>query len=74
MRQSEWAVLNAVKAAADERGRASLDKHALARATGYSASICCNARTRLVQLGLLRKIGFSRPTLLQVVEVPDGQT
>ena len=68
MRDVERAVLSAIIAAADSRGRVVLDKQDLARATGFSPSICCNARTRLIQLKRIRKIGFSRPMVLQLIE------
>jgi len=64
---AELAVLSTLRAAADSRGRASLCKQTLARATGLTPSICCNARTSLIKRKLIRKIGFSHPMVIQLI-------
>ena len=68
LRPSEQAVLSAYIAETNTSGRRrlTLSKHDLARMTGFPSGQCCNARRSLVERGLLRKVGFSQPMVVEV--------
>lgn len=62
----EDAVFAALCKHACPRGRVQIDKHAIAKEVGEPHWRCCDARTRLLKKKRIRKIGFSRPMLVQV--------
>ena len=64
--QLELEVLAALKRLAGPDGKVQVDKHVLARETGEDASRCSAARAELVRKKVVRKIGWSRPMLIDV--------
>lgn len=66
----EQAVLAAYQSEAAQLGSRRplvLDKHELAKRTGFTASRCCYARSVLINKRILRKIGFSVPMRVELL-------
>lgn len=67
---TEQAVLEAYRREAEQLGRRKpliLARAELAQRTGLSPKSCDNARAGLIEKGLLRKMGFTRPMRIELL-------